>query len=527
MHIGPFYITSGACMPPRPLFSSPRFPDAPRRLRPLTGLFFLLACIVLSAAGLVSYPLASGLSDSASSAGAAKAPVPPFARAEDKDGPRLASSAAQEDPAGENPAGPDSAGPDSAGPDSARPDSAGNDTAERASSSLFAMQLAMIGGLTLPGQTDNRQASALAVNQKFPPLPELLPDLIARSVLQVRASGLREEERPALDPAWEPLLDRLMADGFMESELRSLFARLGPASYSPAYMAAKITELYGVGGIGVNREGAPLPEPPENFAQPVQDITVGSCLAFMREHEELFALAEQRHGVPRTVILAILLIETELGTNLGNDIALRTLAGMAATTTPELLGSSGNSRQKARVSASRLTATLQQKSDWAYNELKALLRYAQDNGYDAAKLPCSIYGAIGLCQFMPSNISLFAVDGDADGKIDLFSLPDAVFSVANYLEANGWRGASSASRKQAVIYTYNHDNYYASSVLATSNHLERALKGKVSPQRIALVGGAGGGRNPSARLDPSLRASRAVPRGARIQSLGDYGSLLQ
>ena len=55
----------------------------------------------------------------------------------------------------------------------------------------------------------------------------------------------------SLDPAWDALLERLEAEGFARGKMEELFARLGPSSYSPAFMAAKIAELYGVSGIGI------------------------------------------------------------------------------------------------------------------------------------------------------------------------------------------------------------------------------------------------------------------------------------
>jgi membrane-bound lytic murein transglycosylase B len=321
-------------------------------------------------------------------------------------------------------------------------------------------------------------------------------------------------------------MERLAADGFNRGELAKLFARLGPNSYSPAYMAAKITELYGVAGIGIRRDNAPSPETPQDFLPPVDDVTVRSCLKFLQEHADELNQAEKRHGVPPSVILAVLVIETRLGLDLGSDTALRALACMAATSDLDMLSGSGNLRQTHRVGAGSLRNTLREKSQWAYGELTSLLRYARSNGYDAATIPCSVYGAIGLCQFMPSNISLFAVDGNGDGKIDLFSPPDAIYSVAKYLEANGWRNAKSDRQKQAVIYTYNHDNGYALSVLATSRRLDQAQKGKISLQSNALVGGPSR-YNPYARLDPSLRRGRHVPRKAMLGSLGDYQTLLQ
>lgn len=48
-------------------------------------------------------------------------------------------------------------------------------------------------------------------------------------------------------------------------------------------------------------------------------------------------------------------------------------------------------------------------------------------------LPGSIYGAVGLCQFMPSNIAVYGADGNGDGRVDLFDTSDAIASLANYL----------------------------------------------------------------------------------------------
>ena len=48
-------------------------------------------------------------------------------------------------------------------------------------------------------------------------------------------------------------------------------------------------------------------------------------------------------------------------------------------------------------------------------------------------MPGSSTGAIGLLQFEPSNFYI-AVDGDGDGKIDLFDPADAIMSLAHFLQ---------------------------------------------------------------------------------------------
>jgi membrane-bound lytic murein transglycosylase B len=52
----------------------------------------------------------------------------------------------------------------------------------------------------------------------------------------------------------------------------------------------------------------------------------------------------------------------------------------------------------------------------------------------------SYAGAMGLPQFMPSSFRNYAVDGDADGKRDLWQdWADVFSSVGNYLKVHGWR----------------------------------------------------------------------------------------
>jgi membrane-bound lytic murein transglycosylase B len=88
-------------------------------------------------------------------------------------------------------------------------------------------------------------------------------------------------------------------------------------------------------------------------------------------------------------------------------------------------------------------------------------------------IPGSFYGAIGIAQFMPSQVLRHGVDGNGDGVVDLFVLEDALFSMGNYLMANGWRGSMRSQRKRRrAIYNYNHSRIYVNTVLAVADHLE-------------------------------------------------------
>jgi membrane-bound lytic murein transglycosylase B len=118
--------------------------------------------------------------------------------------------------------------------------------------------------------------------------------------------------------------------------------------------------------------------------------------------------------------------------------------------------------------------TAKKRGAWAADELKALLDYAWRNGLDPASFPGSVYGAIGYGQFMPSNIAKFAVDGDGDGRIDLFNKTDAIFSIGRYLRDSGWQGSMpDEEARRAVIMLYNRSGVYVNTVL----YVARAIGG--------------------------------------------------
>lgn len=70
---------------------------------------------------------------------------------------------------------------------------------------------------------------------------------------------------------------------------------------------------------------------------------------------------------------------------------------------------------------------------------------------------------------MPSNIAVYGADGDGDGKVDLFSVPDAVASLSNYLAKHGWKPGISRARQHTLLMAYNHSQTYANTILALSD----------------------------------------------------------
>ena len=135
--------------------------------------------------------------------------------------------------------------------------------------------------------------------------------------------------------------------------------------------------------------------------------------AYLAAHAEAFADAEARTGVPAEVVLAIIGVETSYGKNMGGDAVLTSLY--------------------------TLGFHHQRRGAFFRSELGHYLRLCNEQGWEPASRNGSYAGAMGLGQFMPSSYRKWAVDGDGDGKINLFdSHADAIHSVANYLKDHGW-----------------------------------------------------------------------------------------
>ena len=285
------------------------------------------------------------------------------------------------------------------------------------------------------------------------------------------ATGAAEQpSQPIALGGWEPLKKRLAADNITGPEVDRFFAQLPP--YNPAPMSAKIKELF---GIAFSKKDPNQPKPPpvpeavrksRIYKGLVTQATVDKCRAFLEEHKAYFTSMEKTYGVPKETVAALLYVETRLGTYVGNDNALLILASMADSTQPEKVRPALYEVPLGQEHEGWLRTKLQERSTWAYKELKALLTYCTANHVDPVIMPGSMYGAIGICQFMPSNISLFGVDGNHNGKIDLFEPADAIHSVGNYLSGSGWKGRLDGDEERKVLRRYNNLTIYANSIMA-------------------------------------------------------------
>ena len=146
----------------------------------------------------------------------------------------------------------------------------------------------------------------------------------------------------------------------------------------------------------------------------VNDRRIDEGISFYFENRDLLKRVETTFGVPASMIVAILGVETNYGH------------------TP--------TRYKVLDALTTLAFYYPPRADFFRSELAQLfLLKSPSFPYEIDALMGSYAGAMGWGQFMPSSIAQFARDGDGDGKIDLWnSLPDICQSVANYFVAHGW-----------------------------------------------------------------------------------------
>jgi len=171
---------------------------------------------------------------------------------------------------------------------------------------------------------------------------------------------------------------------------------------------------------------------------------------FWVEHRERLAAAERESGVAQHVIVGILGVETFYGRITGNFRVLDALSTLAFDYPP--------------------------RSPFFRSELEQFLLLAREEAVAPLSVRGSYAGAMGYPQFMPSSYRAYAVDGDGDGRRDLWtSWDDVIASVANYLARHGWR-AGEPIVTPAELWYPDADGLVAGSIV--TDETVQSLRGK-------------------------------------------------
>ncbi|MGB1192664.1 MAG: lytic murein transglycosylase B, partial [Pseudomonadales bacterium] len=197
-----------------------------------------------------------------------------------------------------------------------------------------------------------------------------------------------------------------------------------------------------------------------SFLSPVR---IAQGVKFLAKHQQTFDEVEQKYGVPREIITAILGVETNYGGYTGKASVLDALATLAF--------------------------EHPRRSRFFTSELIEFIILCREQQWSAEQRLGSYAGAMGMSQFMPSNYRRLAIDGDGDGLVDLFTPVDAIHSVANYFVHHGWELEGPVTSRAAVSVDFD------DSVIG------RGLKPNYSVEALSLAG-----YHPQDKVSPTLKA---------------------
>ncbi|MFD2166011.1 lytic transglycosylase domain-containing protein [Thalassotalea euphylliae] len=131
-----------------------------------------------------------------------------------------------------------------------------------------------------------------------------------------------------------------------------------------------------------------------------------------KEHKELLTDIGNKYGVQPRFIVALWGLETNFGKIMGNYSVVSALSTLAY-----------EGRREA----------------FFKKQLWAALTILDEGHISVENMKGSWAGAMGQNQFMPTSFLSYAVDGDGDGKKDIWgNYADVFSSMANYLKKEGW-----------------------------------------------------------------------------------------
>lgn len=259
------------------------------------------------------------------------------------------------------------------------------------------------------------------------------------------------------------ILDSLKNKGLKDDFLYMILSDQN-TKYNPKYIKMNVTNLFTSSGksdysVHYNKNG------------------VEKTSKFIQENFDLLHLAEQKYKVPKEFIASILWVETRHGSYTGDNHILSVFLTTATSNYYEtveenkiaILDYYAENKENIKDAKSiehyldKYIARANKKANWAINELLALQKIYYENKLNIFDLKGSYAGAFGWSQFLPSSYNSWSVDGDNDGKTDLFNKTDAIFSVANYLKTNGFDGTEEGINKS--IFHYNNSKDYVNAVI--------------------------------------------------------------
>jgi len=192
----------------------------------------------------------------------------------------------------------------------------------------------------------------------------------------------------------------------------------------------------------------------------VEPVRIKAGTQFWLANRETLQRAEEQTGVPASIIVGILGVETIYGKHTGNFRVIDALCTLAF------------DFPAAHPKAEARTA-------FFLSELEEYLALTARTHTEPLALRGSYAGAMGWPQFMPSSWVKYAIDFDGDGRVDLFnSQADVIGSVANYFKAFNWqRGMPTHFGVSVDPALFDKESLLAPDIVPTFSADQLAAKG--------------------------------------------------
>jgi len=239
---------------------------------------------------------------------------------------------------------------------------------------------------------------------------------VVAAPVSVWGPGTAPPGSDALFSAWmQGFVDRAAGAGWSRAQIEAVFQGLLP---DPRVIAADSRQ----------------PELSKPIGDYIKGVVADSRIAEGRSRRDAnpwLAATSAEYGVPAEILVAIWGVESSFGRIQGDMDVIRSLATLAA-----------EGRRK----------------DWAEGQLLAALRILFTAQASREQLKGSWAGAMGQTQFTPEDYLSFAVDGDGDGRRDIWgSANDALSSAANFLQRKAaWRRGEACTREVVLPASFDY-----------------------------------------------------------------------
>jgi membrane-bound lytic murein transglycosylase B len=116
------------------------------------------------------------------------------------------------------------------------------------------------------------------------------------------------------------------------------------------------------------------------------------------------------------------------------------------------------------------------RAEFFSKQLLALMKIADKNKLQIKNIHGSWAGAMGHFQFIPTTLSQYGSDGNADGRIDIINnVSDAMFSAGNYLNKLGWDEHEKIATKVLIPVDFDSDLINGDKKYSISEWSERGV----------------------------------------------------